>query len=222
MIKISASKIVLLEVYRSLLILSLVCLTKKYKYYQYEQKSILKNVWGETIKKLGVMLVLAAALFVVPAVAQNAVVGSGGVDVLGKGIFEADGDAFQFPVVADTNFDSLKVGNDKATAFGMPDGWPFTFRNGPTVATNNLEIKKNQDTGKCECCDRGCHPGPNPNPEDEAIASGSCSHGNSDCQDCCLNQNIEQIKVGNRDAMAFGFATATNNVKIVTNQVGNN
>ncbi|OPY52269.1 MAG: hypothetical protein A4E48_01212 [Methanosaeta sp. PtaU1.Bin060] len=183
-------------------ILRLVCLTKKYKYYQYQQKPILKNVWGETIKKIGVMLALAAALFVVPAVAQNAIVGSGGVDVLGKGIFESDGDAFQFPFGADTNFDSLKVGNDKATAFGMPDGWPFAFRNGPTVATNNLEIKKNQDTGKCDCCNGG-----------EEIGN---------CQDCCLNQNIEQIKVGNRDAMAFGFATATNNVKIVTNQVGNN
>jgi hypothetical protein len=160
------------------------------------------------------MLVLAAALFAVPAMAQNAVVGSGGVDVLGKGIFESDGDAFQFPVVADTNFDSLKVGNDKATAFGMPDGWPFIFRNGPTVATNNLEIKKNQDTGKCECCKDRC------GGKDDMTYGGG--HDYSECQDCCLNQNIEQIQVGNRDAMAFGFATATNNVKIVTNQVGNN
>lgn len=196
-------------------ILSLVCLTKKYKYYQYQQKSILKNVWGETIKKIGIMLVLAAALFAVPAVAQMAVGGSGGVDVLGKGIFETDGGAFQFPVVADTNFDSLQVGNDKALAFGTPDGWPWIFSNGPTVATNNLEIKKNQDTGKCECCKDKCD-------DRGAEASLEGGHYYSECQDCCLNQNIEQIKVGNRDVMAFGFATATNNVKIVTNQVGNN
>ena len=162
------------------------------------------------------MLVLAAALFAVPAMAQNAIGGSGSVDVLGKGIFESDGSAFQFPVVSDTNFDSLKVGNDKATAFGMPDGWPFIFRDGPTVATNNLEIKKNQDTGKCECCKGRCN-------ENDSPSAGYLEGSQySECQDCCLNQNIEEIQVGNRDAMAFGFATATNNVKIVTNQVGNN
>jgi len=39
------------------------------------------------------------------------------------------------------------------------------------------------------------------------------------CQDACLKVNIEQIKVGNREALAFGSASATNNIKIVTNQV---
>jgi hypothetical protein len=29
---------------------------------------------------------------------------------------------------------------------------------------------------------------------------------------------MEQIRVGNREALAFGAAIATNNVKIVTNQ----
>ena len=38
------------------------------------------------------------------------------------------------------------------------------------------------------------------------------------CTDCCVKVNIDQIKVGNREAMAFGFAVATNNVKIVANQ----
>jgi len=30
--------------------------------------------------------------------------------------------------------------------------------------------------------------------------------------------NIDQIKIGNRDALAFGFASATNNVKVIANQ----
>ena len=65
-----------------------------------------------------------------------------------------------------------------------------------TIATNNLEIKKNQDSGACNCC----------------------TSGDLSCQDCCLKVNLEQITVGNREAMAFGMAVATNNVKIVTNQ----
>ena len=38
------------------------------------------------------------------------------------------------------------------------------------------------------------------------------------CTDTCIKVNVDQIKVGNREAMAFGFASATNNVKIVANQ----
>jgi hypothetical protein len=141
---------------------------------------------------MGVLLVLAMAILSVPVMAQG-LAGSGGVDILGKdgGIFETEGSAFRFPEVADTNFDSLVVGNDKALAFGS------IWRRAPmAVATNNLVIKKNQDSGACECCD-----------------SGDIS-----CQDCCIKVNLEQITVGNRNAMAFGFAAATNNVKIVTNQ----
>ena len=141
---------------------------------------------------MGVLLVLAMAILSVPAMAQG-LAGSGSVDILGKdgGIFETEGSAFRFPEVADTNFDSLAVGNDKALAFGS------IWRRAPmAVATNNLVIKKNQDSGACECCD-----------------SGDIS-----CQDCCIKVNLEQITVGNRNAMAFGFAAATNNVKIVTNQ----
>jgi hypothetical protein len=119
--------------------------------------------------------------------------GSGSVDILGKdgGIFETTGSAFRFPDVADTNFDSLTVGNDRALAIGN-----FWQRTPMTIATNNLEIKKNQDSGACDCC----------------------TSGDASCQDCCLKVNLEQISVGNRAATAFGFAAATNNVKIVTNQ----
>jgi len=119
--------------------------------------------------------------------------GSGSVDILGKegGIFETTGSAFRFPDFANTNFDSLKVGNDRALAIG--NIWQKTPM---TIATNNLEIKKNQDSGACDCC----------------------TSGDLSCQDCCLKVNLEQITVGDRNAMAFGFAVATNNVKIVTNQ----
>ena len=123
------------------------------------------------------------------------IAGNGGVDILGKdgGIFETEGSAFKFPEFQDTNVDSLTVGNDKALAIGNLWG------NIDPTATNNLEIKKNQDSGECTCCHGGI---------DNA----------SPCQDCCIKVNLEQVKVGNREAMAFGFASATNNVKIVANQ----
>jgi len=145
----------------------------------------------EIIKKI-VLMVLALAMISVPVWGQG-LAGSGGADILGKngGIFETEGSAFQFPVSQDTNVDTLTVGNDRALAFGNP--WRRAHE---TVATNNLEIKKNQDSGKCECCTTG-------------VAA---------CHDCCIKVNIDQIKVGNREAIAFGFAAATNNVKVVANQ----
>jgi uncharacterized paraquat-inducible protein A len=128
------------------------------------------------------------------------IAGNGGVDILGKdgGIFETDGSAFKFPEFQDTNVDSLTVGNDKALAFGNMWG------NIDPTATNNLEIKKNQDSGACTCC------------KDQTDSNPW--ERNSPCQDCCIKVNIDQIKVGDREAMAFGFASATNNVKIVANQ----
>jgi hypothetical protein len=149
------------------------------------------------------------ALIAVPVMAQqNAMGSSGGVDILGNGlgngIFESDGNAFQFPAVADTNFDSLVVGNDKATSFGQTWGWPHSY--GPANAVNNLEIKKNQDSGPCNSCCTGTA---------DEISPEGCAV----CQDACLKANIEQIKLGNREVMAFGFANAANNIKIVTNQV---
>ena len=132
----------------------------------------------------------------VPVMAQQGISGNGGVDILGQngGIFETDGSAFRFPEFQDTNAGSVTVGNDKALAFG--NAWQ---KSPATFATNNLEIKKNQDSGECTCCNGGI---------DNA----------SPCQDCCIKVNIEQVKVGNREATAFGFATATNNIKLVTNQ----
>ena len=142
------------------------------------------------------------AMISVPVMGQG-MAGSGGVDILGKdgGIFETEGSAFRFPEFQDTNVDTLNVGNDKALAFGNPWG-----RTQEAVATNNLEIKKNQDSGECTCC------------KDETDRNSPCEscQGNS-CQDCCIKVNLEQVNVGNRVAMAFGFATATNNIKLITN-----
>ena len=144
-------------------------------------------------------MVLAIAILLAPVMATDAY-GGDGVDILGDGIFETDGSAFSFPVdYTDTNYDSVQVGDDKATAFGTDSGFPFGFRNGPANAQNNLEIKKNQDSGICEPC------------------VGEDEYGEF-CTNPCLNLNIEQIKVGDREALAFGFASAVNNVKIVTNQ----
>jgi hypothetical protein len=154
--------------------------------------TILKNVWGEIIKKISVFIVLAIAFFFAPAMAQNAM-GGDSVDILHNGIFETDGSAFTFPVeLQDTNYGSVQVGNDKATSFGMGGNFPFGFSNGPANAQNNLEIKKNQDAG--------------PRLDDTGAPIDA------------IKLNIEQIKVGDRVAQAFGFATASNNVKIVANQ----
>ncbi len=170
----------------------------------------LKDLWGETIEKVAIFFVLAMAVFAAPAMAHGAAAGTGGVDILGDGIFETGDSAFQFPNGVDTNFDSIKVGNDNAQAIGIGVGiWPFNSNNG-AIARNNLEIKKNQDSGDCECC--------------QAL-DPSCP-----CEDCCKKYNVEMITVGNRNAQAIGIGTgagpfaqntgaiAENNVKIVTNQ----
>lgn len=59
-----------------------------------------------------------------------------------------------------------------------------------TTALNNLDIVKSQDSGSC-------------------------------CQipDCYINFNMEQIKVGNRSALAFGLASATNNIMIHSSDI---
>ncbi len=151
-----------------------------------------------------------AVALAAPAMAQGGMIGSKGVDILGQGIFETEGNAFKFPTDADTNYDSVEVGNDNARAIGIGLGiFPFNDNVG-AVAKNNLKIKKNQDSGDCACC--------------QAL-DPSCP-----CKDCCIKYNVEQIKVGSRNAMAFGIgagagpfssdkgAIAENNVEIVTNQ----
>ena len=155
--------------------------------------TILKNVWGETIKKISVFMVLAMALFFAPAMAENAM-GGDSVDILHNGIFETNGNAFSFPVdLQNTNYGSITVGNDVAASFGMGSSFPFGYKNGPANAQNNLEIKKNQDSG----------------PRQDELTGEF---------DTSIKLNIDQITVGNRLAQAFGYATANNNVKIVSNQ----
>ncbi len=155
------------------------------------------------------MFVLAIASLFAPVMANGdeaeAYGGDGGVDILNHGIFETEGSAFSFPVGStDVNYDSVQVGNEKAMALGSKSGFPFGFQNGPANAQNNLEIKKNQDSGKCRPCEF----------EEESETESVLEI----CDDACLKTNIEQIKVGNRNALAFGLASATNNVKLVTNQ----
>jgi hypothetical protein len=147
--------------------------------------------------------------------AHSAMVGSGGVDILGEGIFETGSSAFKFPAEADTNFDSVDVGNDRARAIGVGPTvqvGAFNDNTKQVTAQNNLKIKKNQDSGDCACC--------------QAL-DPSCP-----CKDCCTKYNVEQIKVGDRDALAIGVGSlqagifnqntvsvlAQNNVEIISNQ----
>ena len=142
------------------------------------------SLWGETIRKIIFALAMALAVFAVPAMAIC------GDEVLGQGIFETGDVAFTIPVKADVNFDQLSVGND------------FAFATSRGEAENNLKIKKNQDSGECDCC----------------------APVNAGCSDCCNKVNVENVKVGNRLAIATGgffpgpVTKATNNVEIVTNQ----
>ncbi len=150
-------------------------------------------------------MVLAVAMLSVSALADRGDRGCGDKDVIEMGIFETEETMLKFPAGQDTNIDSLEVGNDKALAYG--NIWQKTPR---AVATNNLEIKKTQDSGDCECCEKTrIH---------EPVIQGNEGAIDSDCRDCCTKVNLDQIKVGNRDALAFGFATATNNVKIIAHQ----
>jgi hypothetical protein len=152
----------------------------------------------ETIRMIEI--VLAIALLAVPAMASSA-------DVLGTygGIFETEESAFNFPASQDTNIESLTVGNEKAMAFN--NIWQ---KIGKASATNNLEIKKNQESGDCDCCQRGL--------DCVSPSVGSRVANHTPCKDCCVKVNLDQISAGNREAFAFGHSSAENYVKIVTNQ----
>jgi len=158
---------------------------------------------------------MALAVYAAPAIAQSmAAAGTGGVDILGQGIFETGGSAFKVPANSHTNFDTVEIGNDNALAIGgtVQFGGPFGSNQAAVTAQNNLKIKKNQDSGECQCC--------------QAISE------NCPCQDCCVRYNVEQIKAGSRSATAIGLsaqgpfpfaynansALAQNNVEIATNQ----
>jgi hypothetical protein len=150
---------------------------------------------------MAIIAAMVMAMVAIPAIAQDAAIGTGGVDILSNGIFETGDCAFKFPIVTDTNFDNIIVGNDYARAIGWGD---------PATAENNLEIKKVQNVGPCaSCCKTG--------QKDAAIddLNAECPS----CQDACTTVNIEQIKIGDRNAQAFGFASsAVNNQKILVDQ----
>jgi hypothetical protein len=100
------------------------------------------------VKKVGLLLVLAVATFVAQAAAQA---GTGGADMLSsEGIFETEHGAFS--MAGNTNVDQVKIGNDVAVSAGLAI-FPM-FKEGPSLAENNFEIKKNQDSGSSckECC----------------------------------------------------------------------
>jgi len=162
------------------------------------------DVWGEIIKTIGIAMVLAVAILSVSALA-----GCDSKAVLATGIFETKESSIKFPAGQDTNIDSLEVGNDRALAYGS-----IFMKTPKATATNNLEIKKNQDSGACpdQCCD------PYTRIYNATPVPAVLELESHDCKDCCIKVNVDQIKVGNRNALAFGFAAAENNVKICADQ----
>lgn len=164
-----------------------------------------------------VMIMMAMTALLVPAMAQcsncgtsgaienaaaagaasYASMGASGIALLGGAIFETESGASRFNITRSTNFDSVVVGNDKATAVG--NYWGSGILGSQAMAQNNLEIKKNQVSGNSTCC-------------------FSEELGDSSCRPCNPLLNLEQIRVGDRISFAYGDAQAQNNIKIVTNQ----
>jgi hypothetical protein len=146
------------------------------------------------MKKIEIVIALAVALFTVPAMAQNTIIGSDSVDILLQGIFEAEGSIAKIPIGESANLDSLIVGDDRALAFGNTWG----FSSAKANAMNNLDITKSQQAGNT------------------LVDLAGFQYNTSPVI------NAERIKVGNRQALAFGPANAVNNIKITTSQIGGN
>ena len=143
----------------------------------------------------------------------SALAGCDGEGVLASGIFETEESSIKFPAGQDTNIDSLVVGNDKALAYGS-----IFMRTPKATAVNNLEIKKNQNSGACTNGPGGCCMNKLISREANTQTGETSAIQTEDCTDCCIKVNVDQIKVGNRNALAFGFAAAENNVKICADQ----
>jgi hypothetical protein len=164
---------------------------------------------------MGVIIVMAMAALLVPAMSQcsncgttgttgnaagaasYASMGASGVDILGGGIFEIDSGVSRFNTSRSTNFDSLVVGSDKANAFG--NYWSQGIFGPQAMAQNDLEINKNQLSDNRTCC-------------------FSAEVNASSCRQCNPQVNLEKIRIGDRTSFAYGNALAHNNIKIVANQ----
>ncbi len=164
------------------------------------------------MKQIGVILIMALAMLSISG-ASNEDLDMLGVDKADT-ILESDQNSLIFPETTDGNYDILTIGNDKSFAFG-PSIDP--------IAANNLEIRKNQDSGDCVCCNPSYKQIlPIPIYVNSTMQNMQRNQNNaleiSTCQDCCIKMNIDNINVGDRTAIAFGFSEATNNEKIVANQ----
>jgi hypothetical protein len=157
---------------------------------------IVSSTGSEIIKKLGIIVVLVLASFAVPALGiSGATMGASNVNILSGGVFENGSKGSNVSLGQPINFDSVSVGNDVATAFG--NYWDQSIFGHQAKAENNVEIKKNQTSGPSICCN---------------VSSTTL------CRECAPQVNIEQIRLGDRKAFAYGNAEASNNIKIVTNQ----
>ena len=132
------------------------------------------------------VLAVAVTMLTVHVMAQGTS-GYGAVDILGKdgGIFETDGSAFSFPEFQDTSINTVTVGDDRALAFGN------IWQKSPlTTAMNNLEVKINQDSGECVCCDEEIDTLPLPGLLHQGQSrAGQCrQEGGSGFRICCRYQ----------------------------------
>jgi hypothetical protein len=154
------------------------------------------NTGSEIIKKLWIIVMLVLASFTVTALGINdATRGASNVDILSVGVSESGSEGGNVSLGQTINFDSVSVGNDVATAFG--NYWDQSIFGHQANAENNVEIKKNQMSGPSICC----------NVPPTIL-----------CRECAPQVNLEQIRLGDRKAFAYGNAEASNNIKIVTNQ----
>jgi len=155
-------------------------------------------------------MVLAVAAIAVPAVTAD---GGCKDSVLGEAVFQT-GD-ISFPAGQDANFDQINVGNDKAIAVAGP----MRFFGFDPVAKNTLNIDKVQKSlQECKSC---CETDQKEMPQGATVMEfGPSPDHCSACQNACSLINVEQIKVGDRTAIASGpSTTAENTVNIKTAQV---
>jgi hypothetical protein len=153
------------------------------------------------IRKIEGLIVLAAILVSIAVLVhgEGGVVLNGNSDSLGDEIFTADGSVLKFPAEQSADIDSLDIGDDRAIS--IANGFLLASHGGDPSAENGIEIIKNQESGVVMF--------DNVSPGHILVAPDNVSPNHI---------NVDRIKAENRDAQAFGSASAANKIKIVVGQ----
>ncbi len=150
-----------------------------------------------TTKKIGMLLLLVVALVSIPVLVQ----GNGGSEIatnignVGEIAFGTGEFTIGFPIGQDANTGGSTIGNDKATAVSFGEGLQLPFGKIIPNAKNIIEIAKNQEI------------------QSENVSPIGFDNVSP------VGVNSDQINAGNRNAAAIASGSASNNVKIVSDQI---